>query len=107
MKSLYLPVPHSNLSAQYKINHRYIGVTYDETKAVAIMDQQYIACQHANRQPCGINAPSQPLMNPLSCIAAMFAKNDQAIREQNSLSISHAPHIFIPVADTSNLWIIP
>ena len=43
-----LPVPHSNLSAQYKIIHRYIGVTYDETKAVAIMDQQYIACQHAN-----------------------------------------------------------
>ena len=32
------------VSAQYKINHMYIGVTYDETKAVAIMDQQYIAC---------------------------------------------------------------
>ena len=49
-KLLNLPVPHSNLSAQYKMNHRYIGVTYDETKAVAIMDQQYIACQHANEQ---------------------------------------------------------
>ena len=34
-----LPVPHSNLSALYKINHKYIGVTYDETKAVTIMDQ--------------------------------------------------------------------
>ena len=34
-----LPVSHSNLSVQYKINHRYIRVTYDETKAVAIMDQ--------------------------------------------------------------------
>ena len=39
-----LPVLHSNLSSPYKINHRYIGITYDETKAVAIMDQQYIAC---------------------------------------------------------------
>ena len=41
-----LPVLHSSLSAQNKINHRYIGVTYDETKEVAITDQQYIACQH-------------------------------------------------------------
>ena len=42
-----LPLPHSNLLAQYKINHRYTGVTCDETKAVANMDQQYISCQHA------------------------------------------------------------
>ena len=28
---IHLPLPHSNLSTQYKINHRYIGVTYDET----------------------------------------------------------------------------
>ena len=41
---LSVPVLHSNLSAQYKINCRYIGVTYDETKEVAITDQQYIAC---------------------------------------------------------------
>ena len=33
-----LPVLHSNLSVQYKINHKYMGVTYDETKAVAIID---------------------------------------------------------------------
>ena len=31
-----LLVSYSNLSTQYKINHKYIGVTYDETKAVAI-----------------------------------------------------------------------
>ena len=41
-----LPIPHSNLSAQYKIDHSYIGVIYEETKAVSIMNQQYIACQH-------------------------------------------------------------
>ena len=52
-----LPVPRSNLSAQYRINHRYIGATYDETKAVANMDQQYMACQHTNGQFCRINAP--------------------------------------------------
>ena len=69
-----LPVSQSNLSAQYKINHKYMGVTYDETKEVVIMDQQYIVCQHANRQFCRINAPFQPLMNPASCIAALYAK---------------------------------
>ena len=55
-KVFNLPVPHSNLSAQYKINHRYIGVTYDGTKAVSIIDQQYMACQHADGQFCRINS---------------------------------------------------
>ena len=45
-----LNVLHRNLLAQYKITYRYIGVTYDGTKAVAIMNQQYIACQNANGQ---------------------------------------------------------
>ena len=98
-----LPVPHSNLSPQYKINHRYIGVTYNKAKVVAITDQQYIPCHHANGQFCRTNAPFQPLMNPPSCITALYAKSDQAIREQCSLSIPHVPHTFIPVAVTSNL----
>ena len=40
-----LPVPHSNLSVQYEINYKYIEVMYDEMKADAITDQQYITCQ--------------------------------------------------------------
>ena len=60
-KIVNLPVLHSNLSAQYKINHRYIGVTYDETKAVVIMDQQNIAYWHANRQFWGKD--TGPLMH--------------------------------------------
>ena len=58
-----LPVLHSNLSAQYKIIQRYIGVTYNETNAAAITYQQYMGCQHANGQFCRINAPFKPLMN--------------------------------------------
>ena len=57
-----------------------MGVIYDETNAVAIMDQQYTACEHANGQFCRINAQFQTLMNPPSCITALYAKNDQAIR---------------------------
>ena len=52
-----LPVPHSNLSAKYKVNLRYIGATYDKTKVGALMDQQYRTCQHANRHFCRIYAP--------------------------------------------------
>ena len=33
-----LPVPHSNLSPEYKVNYKFIGVAYDVTKAVAITD---------------------------------------------------------------------
>ena len=102
-----LLVSHSNLSAQYKINHRYIGVTYDETKAAAITDQHYIACQHAHGQFNRTNALFQSLTNPPSCITVLYAKNDQAVKEQCSLVISHAPHTFIPVAVTSKLWIFP
>ena len=102
-----LPLLHSNLSTQYKINHRYIGVTCDETKAVAITDQQYIACQHANGQFSRINAPFETLMNPPSGITALYVKNNKAIGEHCSLSISHVPHTFVTVADTSILWIIP
>ena len=47
-KVFSLQVPHSNLSAEYKVNYKYIGVTYDETRAVAITNLQYRACQHAN-----------------------------------------------------------
>ena len=60
----------------------------------------------SNRQFCRINAPFKPLTIPPSCITALYAKNDQAIKEQCSLAISHAPCTFVPIAVTSNLWII-
>ena len=102
-----LPVPHSNLSAEYKFSCKYIGVTYGETKEVAITNLQYRACHHANGQFCRINAPFQPLTNPPSCITTLYSKNDQAIKEQCSLIISHIPPTYIPIVVTSNLWIIP
>ena len=80
----FLPVPHSKLPAEYKVNHKYIGVTYDETKAVAITNLQYRGCQHANGQFCRINTSFQPLTNLPSCVTALYAKNDQAIKEQCS-----------------------
>ena len=106
-KVFSLPVPHSNLSGESKINYKCIGVTYGETKAVAIRDLQYRSCQHANGQICRINGPFQPLTNPPSCVTALYAKNDQTIKERCSLVISDMPHTYVPIVVTSNLWIIP
>ena len=101
-----LSLPHSNLLTEYKITYKYIGVTYDETKAVTTSDLQYKAGQHANGQLCRINAPFQPLANLPSCVTALHAKNNQTIKEQCSLVISHMHHTCVPIAVCLNLWII-
>ena len=56
------------MSAEYNVNYKYIGVTFDETKAVAITDLQYRPCQHANGKFCRINASFQPLANQPSYV---------------------------------------
>ena len=53
------------------------------------------------------NAPFQSLFSPPSCVTVLFVKNDQAIKEQCSLVISHMPCTYIPIAVGSSLWIIP
>ena len=69
-----LVIPHGNFSACYNINSKYLGITYDETKAVEISEQQFSIHHKANGQFCSINAPLQLLANPPSCIAAIYAK---------------------------------
>ena len=56
-------------------------------------EQQYLTFLHANGQLCKIDAQFQPLKNLPSCIAALYAKNDQEIGVQCSLSIFHTNHI--------------
>ena len=67
---------------------------YDEIKAAAISDLQYRTCQQSNTQFCRINAPFQPLTNLPSCVTTLYAKNDQAVKEQCSLVIFHMPHTY-------------
>ena len=54
-----LVLPQRNLSSHYNIDNKYLGITYDKTKAEEISDQQFSTCQQANRQFCSINAPLQ------------------------------------------------
>ena len=60
-------------------------MTYYKTKVVEISEQQFITCQQANGQLCSINIPLQPLANPPSCIAAIYAKNKVGIKKKKVL----------------------
>ena len=42
--------------------------------AVEISQHNFSICQEANGQFCNIHAPFQPLANPPSCIAALYAE---------------------------------
>ena len=59
-----LLIPKGNLSAQYGIYTKYLGISYDETKSIDNLEQQFTTCQWVNRQFCNIDAPLQPLPAP-------------------------------------------
>ena len=76
---LTLDIPHRNYSAHYDVNTKYFGVTKDVTMAEELSTTQYQACQQANGQFCYISTPFQPLANPPTCIAALYAKSKTGI----------------------------
>ena len=43
-----LCIPWGNLSTQYNIDTTYLGISYDERKAIEILEQQFTTCQWAN-----------------------------------------------------------
>ena len=101
-----LVIPHGNFSACYNINSKYLRITYDETKAVVISEQQFSTCQKVNGQFYSINAPPQPIANPQSCIAAIYTKNKAGIEKRYSLQIRNANSVSIPTPIAPNVWIL-
>ena len=101
-----LVIPHGNFSACYNINNRYLGITYDKTKAVEISEEQFNTCQKSNRQLCNLNTPLQPLVTPPMCIAALFAKDTTGIEKRCSLQIRKANSVSIPTSIGPNVWIL-
>ena len=101
-----LVIPHRNFSAHYNIDNKYLGITYDETKAVEISEQQFSTCQKANREFCSINTPLQPLANPPSCMTATYAKNKVGIEKRYSLQMRNDNSATIPTPIASNVWIL-
>ena len=101
-----LVIPHTNFSACYNIDSKYLGTTYDKIKTEETSKQQFSICQRANRQFCSIDAPFQPLTNPPSCITAVCTKNNAGIKKRCSLQIRNTNSISIPKPIAPNVWIL-
>ena len=103
---LTLDIPQGNYSACYDIDTKYLGVTKDATMAVELSATQFQACQVANGQFCSITTPFQPLANPPSCIAALYAKITVDITSKCSLQICKASATNLPTQIAPDVWIL-
>ena len=101
-----LDIPHGNYSACYNINIRYFGVTKDATMGLELSTTQFEVCQQANGQFCHITTPFQPLANPPTCIAALYAKSEASIKSKCSLQLCKAATTSLPTQITPDVWIL-
>ena len=101
-----LPVPVRNYSMRYTMDTKYLGVTYDRTKATDIPEEQFKLCKEANRQFCPLTTPLQPLTNPPSCVAALYTKNSREIDCLCELTTKTQPELYLPIPLASNVWAI-
>ena len=74
--------------------------------AVELSTTQFQACQEANGQFCSITTPFQPLANPPSHIAALYAKNIVDIFSKFSLQIWKASITNLPTQIAPDVWIL-
>ena len=103
---LTLDIPHGNYSACYDVHTKYFGVTKDATMAVELSTTQFQACQHASGQFCSISTPFQPLANPPTCIAALYAKSKAGIASKCSLQICKTTTTNLPTQIAPDVWIL-
>ena len=88
------------------MDNKYLGVTYDRTKAMDIPEDQFKLCKEANGQFCPLMTPLQPLTNPPSCVAALYTKNSQEIDRLCELTTKTQPELYLPIPLASNVWAI-
>ena len=101
-----LDIPHGNYSAHYDINTRYFGVTKDAIMGLELSSTQFEICQQANGQFCHISTPFQPLDNPPTCIAALYAKSEASITSKRSLQLCKATTTSLPTQITPDVRIL-
>ena len=101
-----LDIPHRNYSAPYDIKTRYFRVTKDATMGVELSTAQFQTCQQANGQFCHISTPFQPLANPPTCIAALYAKSKASIASKCSLQLRKTTTTTLPTQITPDVWIL-
>ena len=59
-----------------------------------------------NGQFCHISSPFQPLANPPTCIAALYAKSEASIKSKCSLQLCKATITSLPTQITPDVWIL-
>ena len=101
-----LDIPHRSYSACYNINTRYLGVTKDATMGLELSATQFQTCQQANGQFYHISTPCQPLANPPTCIAALYAKSKASITSKCSLQLCKMTTTTLPTQITPDVWIL-
>ena len=74
--------------------------------AVELSTTQFQACQDTNGQFCSITTPFQPLANPPTCIAALYAKSKAGIGSKCSLQIHKATTTNLPTQIAPDVWIL-
>ena len=74
--------------------------------AVELSTTQFQACQQANGQFCSISTPFQPLANPPTCIAALYAKTNVGIASKCSLQICKTTTTNLPTQIAPDVWIL-
>ena len=74
--------------------------------AVELSTTQFQACKDANGQFCSITLPFQPLANPPSCIAALYANSKVDIASKCSLQICKASITNLPNQIAPDVWIL-
>ena len=72
--------------------------------AVELSTTQFHVCQDANGQFCSITSPSQPLANPPTCIAALYAKSKAGIASKCSLHLHIATTTNLPTQIAPDVW---
>ena len=73
---------------------------------VELSTTQFQVCQEANSQFCSITTPIQPLANPPSYVAALYARNTADITSQCSLQIWKASDVNLPTQISPDVWIL-
>ena len=91
---------------RYTMDTKYLGVTYDRTKAMDIPEEQFKLCKEANGQFCPLLMPLQPLTNLPSCIAALYTKNSREIDCLFELTTKAQPELYLPIPLSPNVWAI-
>ena len=71
-----------------------------------LFSTQFETCQQANGQFCHISTPFQPLANPPTCIAALYAKSKASITSKCSLQLCRTTTNALPTQITPYVWIL-